>query len=138
LHATVVVVVEMLDVVDGGVGNGALGSNRSIEMLENAVNGFGEHGLLVVPTAPPVNTSVWLVIIPLNSLSAVHPDGMVAVSEPLKSPPVSSGFKDPPNSPVTVPVVPFPMMYTPVTLYSFSVTAFRPGVKALNEATAGA
>ena len=54
MHVTVVVVVEMLEVVDGGVGSGAPVSNFSMEIVLNAVNGFGEHGLLVVPTVSPV------------------------------------------------------------------------------------
>ena len=76
-----VVVVDTLD-VDGGVGKGAEGSNRNMERLEKAVNGFGEQGLLVVPTLPPFHCSVWLVIVPSKSLAEEHPEGIVAVNVP--------------------------------------------------------
>jgi hypothetical protein len=55
VHTIEVVVVDTLDVVGGGVGMGAPVSNRSIDMLENAMSGFGEQGLLVVPTEPPLH-----------------------------------------------------------------------------------
>jgi hypothetical protein len=86
--------------------------------------------LLVVPTVPPANCSVWLVMVPSNSRREVQPDGAVAVNAASSSPPVSSGLSEPPSSPVTVPVVPFAMMKTPVTLYSFSVARLRPVVMA--------
>lgn len=105
-HETEVVVEEVVDVVDGGVGSGALGSDRSIEVLANE-SGLGEQ--VLVPGAPPAQSKLCGPSVPENSRSAVHPDVVFAVSAPLNVPPVSSGFTAPPNSPVTVPVVPLPM-----------------------------
>jgi hypothetical protein len=116
IDVVVDVVVELDDVVDvevvgvevvaGGVGSGALGSARSIEIAGNA-NGLGEQ--VLVPGASPFHSRVWLVTTPKKSRCAVHPEVVLAVSAPSNSPPVSNGFNDSPNSPLTVPVVPFPM-----------------------------
>src|SRR6185503_13918529 len=62
-----VVVVDVDEVVDGGVGNGAFASFRSIVIELKAVSRFGEHGLFVVPTAPPVQFRFTAEIVPLNS-----------------------------------------------------------------------
>jgi len=118
-HAIDVVVVVRTDVVGGGgVGSGALGSDRSIEMHANA-NVLGEH--VLVPGGPPANVRALVVIAPEKSRSALHPAGVFAFRFPSNSPPVSSGFDAPPSSPSTVPIVPLPITKTPVTLYTFSV-----------------
>jgi hypothetical protein len=55
----------------------------------------------------------------------VH-DPTVALKLPSNCPPVSSGFKAPPSSPSTDPVMPFNMTNTPVTAYRFSVIPLGP------------
>lgn len=103
VHGTDVVVVELLDVVEGGTGSGASELVRNMEMLAIA-SGLGVQEL--VPGAPPVHRSVNSDRVPENSRSAVQPLGVLAVSLPMNTPPVSSGSRAPPNTPLTVPVVP--------------------------------
>jgi hypothetical protein len=110
--------VELLDDVGGGVGRGALGFDSSISMLLAGAIGLGEH--VAVPGPVAANVKLWFPSGPIYGRSAVQPDVVLALSVPVNVPPVSRGFTAPPSSPVTVPVVPFPMMKTPVTRYLFS------------------
>jgi hypothetical protein len=113
-----VVDVEVLVEVGGGVGRGAFGAFASMSMLLAEPIGCGEQ--VAVPGPVAVNVKLWFPSGPVYGRSPVQPDVVLALSVPVNVPPVSRGFTAPPSSPVTVPVVPFPMMKTPVTRYLFS------------------
>jgi hypothetical protein len=107
VHWIDVVVVELLDDVGGGVGSGAPGSDSSMLTLLAGAIGLGEHVAVPGPVAAKVKP--WFPSGPVYGRSAVQPLGVLAVSVPVNVPPVSRGFTAPPSSPVTVPVVAFPM-----------------------------
>jgi hypothetical protein len=113
-----VVDVEVLVEVGGGVGSGDPGLDSSRSMRLAGAIGLGEQ--VAVPGPVALNVRLWLPSGPVYGRSAVQPDVVFALSVPVNVPPVSRGFTAPPSSPVTVPVVPFPMMKTPVTRYLFS------------------
>jgi hypothetical protein len=122
--AGIVVVVVVVDVDDVVEDVGAVvvldvlvlvvdGSGASPRTSVNVSNDSGLPGQSPRPL-PALHVSVWGPSGPRYSRAAVH-DPTFAVSFPLKSPPVSRGFSVWPRSPSTVPVVPFSMVYTPVT-----------------------